>query len=85
MTELPPPTQAKQDFRHNWLYSVVPVFIDTNSAYQTNVSGTVLLVGYCKICDQSFAKHIPWDNNPSYLRLTKMDIPKWGCVDPAGL
>lgn len=65
--------KMEPQYRHNWLYSVVPVFGVS--------SPLVLLAGYCKVCDQAFSKQIPWDMDPTYVPITKMGIPKWGCVD----
>jgi len=62
--------------KHNWLYSVVPA----------SVGGSTLLhpylAGYCRSCDQGFSVPIPSDKNG--LRITKMGVPKDGCVVPEG-
>jgi len=62
--------------KHNWLYSVVPA----------SVGGSTLLhpylAGYCRNCDQAFSVRIPSDVNG--LRVSKMSIPKDGCVLPEG-
>lgn len=61
--------------RHNWLYSVLPnrVGIDEEALF---------LTGYCRSCDNAFAIEIPKSGNRVTIKITKMGIPKWGCVEP---
>lgn len=62
-----------QEFKHNWLYSVVP-------AWSRN-EGKIYLAGYCKLCDQGIAVEIPIATYNGNL-INKLGVPKWGCIDP---
>jgi hypothetical protein len=52
--------------KHNWAYS----FMMANDE--------IYLVGYCKVCDTSFASIV--DHNKYTTTLTDAQVPKWGCV-----
>lgn len=83
MTLLPPTEElsggieeVEENYRHNWLYSVLPV------------GEQLYLCGYCRICDNAFSRIIPHyteyvaGKNHLDILVTKMDVPKWGCVNP---
>ena len=67
---------GEDDFRHNWLYSVVPV--------TSNEAGdlSAYLSGYCKVCQRAFTVKLPADSADSFVVVTQLDIPRWGCIDP---
>lgn len=60
--------------KHNWLYSVVPLFTTI-----PDETGGIFLVGYCKQCDSSFTKRLPVNRYATYPIVERADIPKWGC------
>jgi len=62
--------------RHNWLYSVLPNKVNSQSSEEA-----LYLTGYCRPCDNAFSVEIPKSDSGKIL-LTKMDIPKWGCIEP---
>lgn len=76
----------EQDFRHNWLYSVLPV--EHLTAY--GQKSMLMLTGYCRACSNAFSIEIPHnftttkneDIEEHLPLITNLSIPKWGCVSP---
>lgn len=66
--------KALADVKHNWLYSVVPLFPE-NGAH-----GGIYLAGYCKQCRNAFTVRLQEDYAIGFLQMRKLDIPVWGCV-----
>lgn len=90
-----PEATPEFNFKHQWLYSVVPVSRKFES-WSYNSDGTnntsiefplvPFLTGFCRVCGKAFSQEIPmegeyYNNTGKYLE-TIMDIPQWGCADP---
>ena len=67
---------SKQEYYHNWLYSVVPA-TQAFTKLQNNLS--MFLTGYCKNCTNVFSVIIPHFETGEY-RQTLVPIPKTGCI-----
>ena len=55
--------------KHNWMYSFMP-----------GGESVVWLVAYCKVCDTGVSSRLMTDYKPGHAKITKMNIPKWGCI-----
>jgi len=75
--------EIKPEKKHNWLYSVVPLFpiytlLDSSS-------GGIYLAGYCKDCRTAFTVRLPEQATPMEITLTsRLDIPVFGCLPVDG-
>lgn len=65
--------------RHNWLYSVVPLFpeiVDT----VIKEHGGIYLAGYCKDCRNAFTVSLKTSTTWGHVIMDKLDIPTTGCI-----
>jgi len=67
--------EGTQDYRHNWMYSVVP-------ASASNEYWGIYLSGYCRNCQKAFTVRLPQDTTPTFVTVAQLAIPRWGCVSP---
>lgn len=79
-----PATETGVIFYHNWLYSVVPVASRVedwdNNKSTVHYPLKAYLTGYCRNCNNAFSVLIPSD--PYAIKVTRMGVPKDGCVGP---
>lgn len=64
------PSFDKSERRHNWLYSVVPIFSTESGIY---------LAGYCKDCRNGFTVRMLHTNTIGHVLIYKLGIPTTGC------
>lgn len=62
-------------WKHQWLYSAVPVSLGESSRLGA------YLTGFCRNCGRAFSQRIPTSYNTNYNE-TIMGVPQYGCVDP---
>lgn len=75
-------TVAPEQWRHNWLYSVLPI-TNYRKDFKPPPHDGLYLTGYCKTCQQVFSVKIPHDSADALTVVTQLDIPRWGCASPA--
>lgn len=77
--------EAKPEWRHQWLYSAIPVSEEyvwwQNGMEQKDFLLQPFLTGYCRNCGKAFSQKIQ-HNSWGYSE-TIMNIPQTGCVGPA--
>jgi hypothetical protein len=64
----------KPDQKHNWLYSVVPLF--PSGIFP----GGIYLAGFCKQCRNGFTVRMKETDTPGHVLIDKLDIPTGGCI-----
>lgn len=62
------------DIKHNWLYSVVPLFPEP-----LGIAGGIYLAGYCKNCRSGFTVKMKVSQSIGHILIDKLDIPVMGC------
>lgn len=79
---------AEQQFRHDWLYLTLPItptytlYSPGDSIPYNNIPNDwAVLCGFCRVCRHAFSVRIPVSSTGELL-VSKVDVPKWGCVDP---
>ncbi len=65
----------KPPIRHNWLYSVVPLFPIQGADF----TGAPYLSGYCKQCRNYFTARLGVSEEIDEVYIEKLNIPVWGC------
>jgi len=79
--------EAKPNWRHQWLYSVIPIGRKTEAWYNSPTTPQIdyplvaFLTGFCRNCGRAFSQEIPV-NDFGYYRETAMSIPQDGCLPP---
>lgn len=83
--------EAAVEWRHQWLYSMIPVGIglptwaygsDNSAVSTTEYPLQPYLTGYCRNCGKGFSQKINYLDTGGYVE-TIMDVPQTGCVGPA--
>jgi hypothetical protein len=75
--------EEEVQYKHNWLYSVLPITRRTLGYNKETLKDCLMLTGYCRACDNAFSVEIPQDEHYGILKIKEMRIPKWGCVGPS--
>jgi len=74
-----PKEKEEPQIKHNWLYSVVPLFPFADTFEPT--TGGIYLAGYCKQCRNAFTVRLQETKTVGHVLIDKLDIPVYGCKD----
>jgi hypothetical protein len=70
--------EAAVEWRHQWLYSMIPVGIRHGNNYPL----IPYLTGYCRNCGKGFSQRINFLETGGYNE-TIMNVPQTGCIGPS--